>query len=105
MAHLDLYYLAFPEDRTFNKALVYGVFILETLQSILLLTGNTYMTYALLPSHHDLPALSHLGLQVNQVSVFQYHTIFNMLWVAIPLLGGLGMVSQIKSSFNDSCLC
>ena len=28
-------------------------------------------------------------------------TIFDILWIAIPLLGGLDMVSQIKSNFND----
>ena len=100
MAHLDLYYLAFPEDRTLNKALVYGIFILETLQAILLLIGKLYIFLSLASSHDDFLQGVILPFLVFQPVELAGKAIFDIIWVAIPLLGGLGMVSHIKSSFS-----
>ena len=91
MTCLDLYYLAFPEDRTLNKTLVYGVCILETVQAILLLIGKLYIPLSLASSHNDFlqgVILPFLMLQPGLASKI----IFDIMWIAIPLLGGLGMV-------------
>lgn len=67
-----MYYLTFPEDRPSNKVLVYSVFIMETMQTILLLYHGILMysdpyTFKYLFS----PAWSFIQ------------------WTAIPLLGGI----------------
>ncbi|KAF8233005.1 hypothetical protein L208DRAFT_912873 [Tricholoma matsutake] len=71
-AQVYLYYLTFPEDRPSNKVLVYSVFIMETMQTILLLYHGILMysdpyTFKYLFS----PAWSFIQ------------------WTAIPLLGGI----------------
>ena len=84
--HLDFYYLAFPEDRTSNKVLVYGVYVLETTQALLLLSGGVYIAkhQKFGGSPYELP--SKYGL---------------LVWAAIPLLGGFGMVWELNLKFVD----
>ena len=40
-----LYYMAFPRDRIYSKSLVYAVYILETIQTLLLLHDG-YILYS-----------------------------------------------------------
>lgn len=83
--YLDLYYLAFPEDRTLNKALVYGVFILESVQVILLLIDGMY-------TYRPFVVLSHgPGIQPMQF-VVQPSKVTMIIWTSIPVLGTTGMV-------------
>ncbi|KAF8232135.1 hypothetical protein L208DRAFT_1273638, partial [Tricholoma matsutake] len=70
-AQVYLYYLAFPEDRPLNKVLVYSVFMVETLQSMLLLHGSI-RTY-----------------DVTSPLLFLIGPYDITLWIAIPLLGGI----------------
>jgi len=44
-AQVFLYYMAFPRDRFHSKALVYGVFLIETVQTVLLLHDG-YIMYS-----------------------------------------------------------
>ncbi|KAF8234829.1 hypothetical protein L208DRAFT_804269 [Tricholoma matsutake] len=44
-AQVFLYYMAFPRDRIYSKSLVYSVYLLETLQTILLLHDG-YIMYS-----------------------------------------------------------
>lgn len=83
---LDLYYLAFPDDKTSNKVLVYGVYILETVQAIVLVFIGIYVY---IPAAPGTSSLSTSTIQdfVGMNPVYEAH------WVAIPFLGGLGMYS------------
>ncbi|KAF8240512.1 hypothetical protein L208DRAFT_1384270 [Tricholoma matsutake] len=71
-AQVYLYYLAFPEDRPLNKVLVYSVFMMETVQTMLLLQIGIFVYD--FPSIHILPTI-----WPDDVT----------LWTAIPLLGGI----------------
>lgn len=71
MVQVYTYYIAFPADKWSLKLLVYGVFVLELMQ--------TFM------ATHD--AVVVYGRGFNNPLVFdQVH----LLWITIPLLGGLG---------------
>ena len=83
----DLYYLAFPEDRALNKVLVYGIFLAETAQvALLLCTG--------VPIYAGFQHLYRYSLPREEGTV---------MWAAVPLLGGIGMIPQIckLSSVTD----
>ncbi|KAF8232964.1 hypothetical protein L208DRAFT_1269405, partial [Tricholoma matsutake] len=71
-AQVYLYYLAFPEDRPLNKVLVYSVFIMETMQTMLLLYSGILM-------YTDQYTFNYLFSPV-------WHFI---QWTAISLLGGI----------------
>ncbi|KAF8227903.1 hypothetical protein L208DRAFT_1294303, partial [Tricholoma matsutake] len=68
-AQVYLYYLAFLEDRTLNKVLVYSVFMIETVQTMLLLQSGIFLY-----DFYSVPSL------------WPDDT---TLWIAIPLLGGI----------------
>jgi hypothetical protein len=80
-----------------TKALVYGVYILETVQAILLLVDGIYISRSSFVMSSGglgvqfLPKISPSILQA------QRSAIFNIMWTAVPLLGGLGMFSQVNS--------
>lgn len=67
----DTYYSAFPRDRVLLKVLVYGVFALEVIQTILT-TRDAFGIFA--TGLRDLRALANVRL----------------LWLSIPILGGVG---------------
>ena len=82
---LDLYYLAFPGDRIINKALVYSIYFMETVQAIFLLTvGIDRYSYS------------------EETGSYGAYTIIAALdWTAIPFLGGFGTVSQLNFQFSS----
>jgi hypothetical protein len=96
---LDLYYLAFPDDKTSKKVLVYSIYLLETVQAILLLMSDIY-SYGYLAGY--MPVTTSNG---DIIFTFRppdgASVVFNSSWVGIPLLGGLGMVSQMKSQSSN----
>ncbi|TFK33875.1 hypothetical protein BDQ12DRAFT_690534 [Crucibulum laeve] len=65
-----LYYIAFPNDRLYTKALVYGTYTLETLQSILIA--------------HD--AFKTFGQGFGNFDVLNS---IQFLWLTIPVIGGI----------------
>ncbi|TFK33881.1 hypothetical protein BDQ12DRAFT_657512 [Crucibulum laeve] len=65
-----LYYIAFPNDRLYAKALVYGTYTLETLQSILIA--------------HD--AFKTFGQGFGNFDVLNS---IQFLWLTIPVIGGI----------------
>ncbi|KAK0483070.1 hypothetical protein EDD18DRAFT_1084260 [Armillaria luteobubalina] len=67
---LYLYYLAFPKDRRFVKYLVYGIYIVEMAQTILV-TYNAYMI---------------LGYDFSGLDAF---TDKHFNWLAVPIMGGI----------------
>lgn len=67
----DLYYLAFPHDRRTIKYVVYGVFIIEVIQTILVT--------------HDAFAIFGYGF-----SEFKSLTDMHMDWFTVPVMSGLG---------------
>ncbi|KAJ3509606.1 hypothetical protein NLJ89_g5130 [Agrocybe chaxingu] len=66
----NLYYLSFPKDPTTSRVLVFGVFIFETVQT-LLLTENAFSNFA--SGFGDLRALDRIGL----------------IWFTIPIMSGI----------------
>ena len=68
---LDLYYQAFPKDRKSTKHLVYGLYVVELIQTILV----TYDAFAIFGyGFGDLEALTKIH--------------FN--WLVVPIMGGIG---------------
>ncbi|CAA7266186.1 unnamed protein product [Cyclocybe aegerita] len=65
-----LYYLSFPKDPPTSRILVFGVFIFETVQT-LLLTENAFSNFA--SGFGDLRALDRIGL----------------IWFTIPIMSGI----------------
>ncbi len=87
---LDLYYLAFPNDRRFTKHLVYGIYVIEFVQTILV-AHDMFATYGY--GFGDMDALT--GMNFN--------------WLTVPIMSAVGARS-IFCSFsvtyhNFSCLC
>jgi hypothetical protein len=74
---LDLYYEAFPKDRQAYKWLIYGIYILEFVQTMLVT--------------HDAFAMFGYGFGDVQ-AVTDIH--FN--WLTVPIMSGIG-----KSSVNN----
>jgi hypothetical protein len=68
---IDIYWTAFPSDQWHTKALVYTLFILDTLQSILL-ARDGFATFA--AGFGDLAQLDNVGL----------------VWFSVPVLAALG---------------
>ena len=88
---IDLYYLAFPEDRVLAKVLVYGVYILESAQVFLMLPkGIRFYGFQIYNNHvlfslHKLPHMSPSYLQ----------------YTATSLIGGIGMFECQLSATRD----
>ncbi|KAF9460669.1 hypothetical protein BDZ94DRAFT_1311320 [Collybia nuda] len=81
-----IYYLAFPKDRLAHKILVYGVFILETLQAVLIA--------------HDVFASF-----VDGFSDFKVLTDMHLSWFAIPVLSGIvAFCAQLFYAFRITIL-
>ena len=67
-----MYYLAFPDDPLQNKLLAYGVFVFESVQTILL-TATAFHSFA--AGFGNLVALDRIGL----------------IWFTVPIMSGIGM--------------
>jgi hypothetical protein len=80
---LDLYYLAFPKDRVFIKAFVYGIFAIETAQSIIIL--------------HD--ATIFLGVEFANPEQLD---LIHLTWLSVPFMGSIGMHRQRMSVFEQA---
>ncbi|TFK41687.1 hypothetical protein BDQ12DRAFT_392800 [Crucibulum laeve] len=79
-----VYYLAFPKDRKAAKLLIYGVFLCEVLQTIII-TRDTYVAFA-----------SGFG---NVKSLDSMHT----HWFTIPISGGIvGCIGQLYFAYRMS---
>ena len=70
-AYTDLYYLAFPTDRLYMKCLVYGIYLLEFVQSILIIEAG-FRTFV--NGFGDLEVLDQIKTQ----------------WLSIPVLTAIG---------------
>lgn len=68
---IDVYYLAFPNDRTIYKALVYGAFLLEATQTFMF-TSSAFRTFAIGFGNPDV---------LDQIDI---------LWFSLPIMSGLG---------------
>lgn len=77
---LDLYYLAFPSDRTIIKSVVYGIFLIEIFQTILVT--------------HDAFAIFGYGF-----GSFESLTKMYFDWFTVPVMSGIG-----ECSYSDSLL-
>ncbi|KDR77169.1 hypothetical protein GALMADRAFT_66734, partial [Galerina marginata CBS 339.88] len=81
-----LYYLAFPKDPRHNKLLVYGIFLFESFQSILLVQ-IAFRAFA--AGYGDMAALDSVGL----------------IWFAVPIMGGIiACVTQCFYAYRVSIL-
>ncbi|KAF8999139.1 hypothetical protein BDQ17DRAFT_765718 [Cyathus striatus] len=82
LVQIYLYYAAFPEDRRFLKALVYGVVSLELVQTIII-TQNIFTTFV--SGFGSLEALD---------SIHTY-------WFTIPVSGGIaGFIDQVFFAYR-----
>lgn len=70
----DIYYMAFPHDPLVCKCLVYGVFLVELAQTILLM--------------HD--AFLAFGSGFGNMEAL---TAIHLSWLGVPILGGIGVWS------------
>ncbi len=68
----DVYYLAFPKDGRWTKLLVGGIYLLETVQTIII-THDAFNAYA--KGYGNLNALGSAQLE----------------WLAVPIFSGIGM--------------
>ena len=66
-----MYHLSFPNDVWFAKCLVYGVYLLDTAQTIIV-TSDVYQIYA-----------KHYG-------EFDQLTMMHDEWLAVPIFSGIG---------------
>ncbi len=87
---LDLYYLAFPKDRRLIKCIVYGIYIIEFVQTILV-THDAFAIFGY--GFGDLEALTDVH--------------FN--WLVVPIMGAASTSSIFRSFFATyreySCFC
>ena len=72
---LDIYYLSFPHDRLPAKFLVYGLFTLEIIQTIIIT--------------HDAFAIFGFGFG-NALTLDEAH----LLWFGVPTMSGVGEQSN-----------
>jgi hypothetical protein len=70
----DFYYAAFPNDKLSTKCLVYIVYVIEMVQTILV-TSNGFNTFG--DGFGDISSLAEVGLD----------------WLTVPIMGGIGMAS------------
>lgn len=68
---LDIYYLAFPKDRTYTKLLVYTVYVLEVVQAVLV-AHDLFATFAT-----DFGNVARL-------------TAVRLSWLIMPIVSGIG---------------
>ncbi len=68
---LDLYYLAFPNDRRSLKHLVYGIYVIEFVQTMLV-AHDTFAMYGY--GFGDIDALTRM----------------NFLWITVPIMSAVG---------------
>ncbi len=68
---LDLYYLAFPNDRRFTKYLVYGIYVIEFVQTMLVA--------------HDMFAM--FGYGFGDIDAL---TKTNFNWLTVPIMSAVG---------------
>lgn len=78
----DVYYLAFPKDKPLHKWLVLAVYLIETVDIII-------MTYDVMADFRD---VFHLWLPPDQRSS-TYRIQFS--WLRIYILGAIGMVALL----------
>jgi len=71
----DLYYLAFPEDRLYMKCLVYGIYFLEFVQSILL-------------------AESTFRIFVTNFQDVEFFDWIETAWLSVPIITAIGTFSR-----------
>ncbi len=87
---LDLYYLAFPNDRRPLKYLVYGIYIIESVQTILV-AHDTFATFGY--GFGDMDALARI----------------NFFWLTVPIMSAVGAHSVcylFSVTYQEiSCLC
>ncbi len=87
---LDLYYLAFPNDRRFTKYLVYGIYVIEFIQTILV-AHDTFAMFGY--GFGDMDALTRL----------------NYNWLTVPIMSAVGTWSicyQFSVIYHKfSCWC
>ncbi len=87
---LDLYYLAFPNDRRFTKYLVYGIYVIEFAQTILV-AHDAFATFGY--GFGDMDALTRM----------------NCNWVAVPVMSAVGARSvcyPFSVTYHEySCRC
>lgn len=69
--YIDLYHLAFPKDRVVTKVLVYGIYLIEITQTILV-THDAFNGYA--KGFGSLTDLNSAQLE----------------WLAVPIFSGIG---------------
>ncbi len=72
---LDLYYLAFPNDRRFIKYLVYGIYVIEFVQTMLI-SHDVFATFGY--GFGDMDAL----------------TANNLSWFTVPIMSAVGARSN-----------
>ena len=77
MKNTDLYFLAFPKDRVYLKCLVFGVYFLEFLQSVLVVDA---LCRAFVTRFGDVQAL-------DQVET---------LWLSVPILTAISESSCVE---------
>ncbi len=68
---LDLYYLAFPNDRQFTKYLVYGIYVIEFVQTMFI-THDVFATFGY--GFGDMDAL----------------TAKHLYWFTVPIMSAIG---------------
>lgn len=73
----DSYYVAFPNDRKIFKLLVYGVFLIETLETGLA-TSDAFAIFASDFLKKGSPVKAHLA------------------WLEVPVSSGIGMFPSIR---------
>jgi len=79
----DLYYLAFPLDRLYTKCLVYGIYLLEFVQSILIIEAG-FRTFV--NGFGDLEVLDQIKTQ----------------WLSIPVLTAIGELSSTRCRWRSN---
>ena len=75
---LDLYYLAFPKDKKFTKYLVYGIYIVELVQTMFV-THDAFAIFGY--GFGDIDALT--GMHFD--------------WLTIPLMSAVGTCNTVYS--------
>ncbi|PFH47010.1 hypothetical protein AMATHDRAFT_50616 [Amanita thiersii Skay4041] len=78
-----LYYLAFPKDRKWTKCVVYAIYVLETVHTVIVTIGyNTFV---------DIP-LAHPPVPIGQI------VSNSLMFIFIPVTGGLAISESIDGN-------